>query len=183
MSPSELSGPEPGPLHRHKYLTPPTSAKGNCLKPCTREQSSLGGCFNFTEHGILQQIQRPAGLPSCPSPPAANARLWKVVSPSLLLKPEILLMPLRGSSRAGAPDPLSVRGTHTLPGSSHTANNTRKRKEIHCKAVSDDCPSGEVRNPGQGKAGEGRRVVGGGGSWKQTQNHQDARRSSEPLSS
>lgn len=89
----------------------------------------------------------------------------KVVSPLFLLKPEILLMSFRGSSTAGALDLLSVWGAPNpspgTPTQKKKEKKPQKRKAIHCKSVSDDCPFGEGRNPGQGKAGEGRRVAGG----------------------
>lgn len=137
-------------------------ARGNWFRPCTRET-------------ILSQDP---STPLAPQNPRANPATSRAASclllscapslveesrsPLLLLKPEILLMSFTGSSTAGALDLLSVWGAPTPSAETATQKkNTRKRKAIHCKPVSDDCPFGEGRNPGQGKAGEGRRTVGG----------------------
>lgn len=158
-------------------------ARGNWFKPCTRETNSLSGSFNSA--GTTESTSKSSYQQGCQLPIAscAPSLVEESRSPLFLLKPEILLMSFRGISTAGALDLLSVWGVPTLSPETATQKKTHRReKAIHCKPVSDDCPFGEGRNPGQGKAGGGRRMAGGE-KLKQTQSHQDTRRSSKPLSS
>lgn len=137
-------------------------ARGNWFKPCTRETNSLSGSFNSA--GTTESTSKSSYQQGCQLPIAACAPslVEESRSPLFLLKPEILLMSFRGISTAGALDLLSVWGVPTLSPETATQKKTHRReKAIHCKPVSDDCPFGEGRNPGQGKAGGGRRMAGG----------------------
>ena len=101
----------------------------------------------------------PGRAASCPSLPVLKAWLWKVVSPLLPFKPEILLMPFRGSSTARALDLLCLGYTlppHELP---NEKPHTREKQSIasQCPMIVSLGRSGIQDRARQGKGG-GRQV-------------------------